>query len=131
MEEEITRRFHLLLGYVCVALGTLGLVLPLLPTTPFILLATWCFARSNPALADWLYSHPRFGPPLSDWRDQRAISPKSKVYALTALGLSYASTVWFTESRILPVILAFVLGSVAFYLVTRPSPRPKSRSGPS
>jgi uncharacterized membrane protein YbaN (DUF454 family) len=133
MEEQISRRFHLVLGYLSVALGTLGLVLPLLPTTPFILLATWCFARSNPALADWLYSHPRFGTLLSDWRDQGAISRKSKVYALVAIGLSYASTVWFTDSRILSIVLALMLGGVALYLVTRPSPcaRPKSRVGPS
>lgn len=117
------RRVYLCLGYLSFALGMLGIVLPLLPTTPFILLAAWCFARSNPALANRLYAHPRFGALLSNWRDQRAISLRAKIYALIALACSYALSVWFSDSPYLPFILAVVLGSVALYLVTRPSPR--------
>jgi len=117
------RRFHLCLGYVSVALGICGIVLPLVPTTPFVLLAAWCFARSNPRLAEWLYRHPRFGPPLSNWRDQGAISRRAKAWALGGMGLSYALTLWLTESLVIALILAAVMSSVAMYLVTRPSPR--------
>ena len=73
------RRFYLCLGYASLALGVIGIFLPVLPTTPFVLLAAWCFARSNPALADRLYSHPRFGAVLRAWRDERAIPLRAKL----------------------------------------------------
>ncbi len=122
------RRFHLGLGYVSLALGVLGIALPVLPTTPFIILAAWCFARSKPALADWLYNHPRFGRYLTLWRDQGAIPRRGKILALSALAASYAFTVWLTQSRYVPIILAVVMGSVALYIVTRPLPRETSEA---
>jgi uncharacterized membrane protein YbaN (DUF454 family) len=117
------RRFYLCLGYASLALGIVGIFLPVLPTTPFVLLAAWCFTRSNPALAKRLYRHPRFGPLLTAWRDQRAIPLHAKIYALTALALSYALILYLAESRILPVVLALIMGSVALYIATRPRPR--------
>jgi uncharacterized membrane protein YbaN (DUF454 family) len=117
------RRFYLCLGYASLALGIVGIFLPILPTTPFVLLAAWCFARSNPALAKRLYRHPRFGPLLTAWRDQRAIPRHAKIYALTTIALSFALILWLTESRILPVVLAAIMGSVALYIATRPTPR--------
>ena len=120
------RRFYLCLGYASLALGIVGIFLPILPTTPFVLLAAWCFSRSNPVLAERLYSHPRFGPLLIVWRDQRAITRRAKIYALTALASSYALILWLTESRILPVVLAVIMGSVAIYIATRPIPREDS-----
>ncbi|WP_243370158.1 YbaN family protein [Microvirga solisilvae] len=118
------RRLYLSLGYASLALGILGIVLPVLPTTPFVILAAWCFTRSNPALAAWLYDHPRFGTLLTTWRDQRAISPRTKVYALLVMAASYAVAVWLSSSPYLPLILAVVMGSVGLYIATRPTPRP-------
>lgn len=117
------RRIYLCLGYASFALGIAGIFLPVLPTTPFVLLAAWCFTRSNSALAERLYSHPRFGPLLTTWRDQRAIPRHAKTYALTALALSYALILYLAESRTLPAVLAVIMGSVAVYIATRPKPR--------
>src|SRR5690349_6051421 len=114
------RRLYFCFGYASLVLGVAGIFLPLLPTMPFVLLAAWSFSRSNPALADRLYNHPRFGPLLTTWRDQRAIPLRAKICALLALALSYALILWFTESRILPLILAGIMGSVALYIATRP-----------
>jgi len=117
------RQLYLCLGYGSLGLGVIGIFLPVLPTTPFILLAVWCFARSNPALAERLYRHPRFGALLTTWRDQRAIPPRAKIYALSMLALSYGLILWLSESSSLPYILAAIMGGVALYIATRPSPR--------
>ncbi|WP_230530440.1 YbaN family protein [Microvirga roseola] len=120
------RRVHLGLGYASIALGVIGIALPILPTTPFLILAAWCFSRSNPALAERLYGHPRFGKLLTTWRDQRAIPLKAKIFALATLAGSYALSVWLVESRYLPFILAGIMGSVAVYIATRPRPAPQA-----
>lgn len=116
------RRVYLALGYLSLALGIIGIALPLLPTTPFFILAAWCFARSNPALAARLYEHPRFGPHLTAWRDQGAISRRAKILALSSLLICYLISIWLIESRHLPFILAAIMGSVAIYIATRPLP---------
>jgi len=121
------RRLCLCLGYASLALGVIGIFLPVLPTTPFVLLAAWCFARSNPALADRLYDHPRFGALLRAWRDERAIPLRAKLTALTMLALSYALILWLADSRLVPVVLAAIMGSVAVYIATRPKPRDETR----
>ena len=88
---------HLWLGAGLAAFGTgtIGIALPLLPTVPFYLLAAFCFARSRPEWAERLHNHPRYGPPLRQWRDRRAIGRKAKVAALVAMGASVAVT-WAT-----------------------------------
>lgn len=117
------RQLYLCLGYGSLALGVIGIFLPVLPTTPFVLLAVWCFARSNPALAERLYSHPRFGHLLTTWRDQKAIPRRAKIYALSMLAVSYGFILWLTTSAVLPFVLAIIMGSVALYIATRPAPR--------
>jgi uncharacterized membrane protein YbaN (DUF454 family) len=88
--RRITRPFWLIGGLIAVGLGIVGIILPLLPTVPFFLLATFCFARSHPAWAERLYNHPTYGPPLRQWRERRAISRKAKLAALTAMAASVA-----------------------------------------
>jgi uncharacterized membrane protein YbaN (DUF454 family) len=73
-------------GLAFVGLGTVGAFLPILPTVPFLLLATFCFARGNPVWERRLLDHPRWGPPLLEWRQRRAISRRAKMSALTAMG---------------------------------------------
>lgn len=86
------RTLYLAGGVVSVALGAIGALLPILPTVPFLLLATFCFARSNPAWEQRLLDHPRFGPPLRQWHERRAISRKAKQAALVAMALGVLVT---------------------------------------
>lgn len=76
------------LGIVSLALGIAGIFLPLLPTTPFLLLSAWLFMRSSPRLYSWLTNHPRLGPYIRNFRENRAIPLRVKVVAVT--------TVWLT-----------------------------------
>lgn len=77
-----------LLGLISLALGGIGIVLPILPTVPFVILAAFFFARSHPGFERWLVEHPRFGPHIHAWRSRRAISRNGKRSAFVALAAS-------------------------------------------
>ncbi|PTR12331.1 MULTISPECIES: YbaN family protein [unclassified Novosphingobium] len=79
-------------GLFFVGLGTVGAFLPLLPTVPFLLLAVFCFARGNPAWEQRLLDHPKWGPPLREWRTRRAIPRRAKKAALATMALSVGIT---------------------------------------
>lgn len=79
-------------GLFFFGLGTVGAFLPLLPTVPFLLLAVFCFARGNPAWEARLLAHPKWGPPLREWRERRAIPRRAKIAALATMAVSVAVT---------------------------------------
>ncbi|MBU3076813.1 YbaN family protein [Sphingomonas quercus] len=85
----LTRGFWLALGFVNVALAFIGALLPLMPTTIFLILAAGCFARSSPRLEGWLLDHPRFGQTLRAWRAEGAIGRKAKIAAVSGITLGY------------------------------------------
>ena len=88
----LRRRLWSALGLVFVAIGFVGAFLPLLPTVPFLLLALFCFARGNPAWEQRLLVHPKWGPPLVEWRNRRAIPRRAKKAALLAMAVSVGIT---------------------------------------
>ena len=110
-------------GWLNVGLGFIGALLPLMPTTVFLLIALWAFSKSSPELHDWLYSHPRFGPALRHWRDDRAISRPAKIAAAIALTIS---VIVLAQSSLLPtpalIALILALTGIGIWLVTRPTP---------
>ncbi len=118
------RFFWMITGGIALTLGIAGIVLPLVPTTPFLLLTAFCFARASPRLEMWLIEHPRFGPPIRDWRAEGAISRRGKVMALIAIGATFALSVILQLPLRLLLIQAVTLGAVTLFLVTRPDPRP-------
>lgn len=75
-------------GVVSLALGVAGIFLPLLPTTPFLLLSAWLFVRSSPRLYDWLMSHPRLGEYIRNFREERAIPLRVKVISVSLIWLT-------------------------------------------
>lgn len=103
----------LVIGLVSVALGMIGIVLPLLPTVPFFLLATFSFARSNPALERWLLDHPRYGPPILLWRKNGAISRRAKWAATGAFTVSIALGFLFSHWpwSLAPPLVALISGT--------------------
>ncbi len=112
-------------GWIAVALGAAGIVLPLVPTTPFLLLAAFCFARSSPRVHDWLVSHPRFGPSIRDWREHGAIGRRAKIAALAALAAALSVSVLAGMEGWVIALQATVALAVATFILSRPSaPRP-------
>lgn len=78
------------LGVLMVALGVIGALLPVMPTTIFLILALACFSRASPRLEQWLLHHPRFGAPLRQWRAHRAVSRRAKRMACIGMALGFA-----------------------------------------
>ncbi len=91
----MTRALHRVLGLLSVALALIGAVLPIMPTVPFLLLAVYFFARSNPEWEQRILDHPTWGPQVRDWRERRAISRKSKTLAILAMAAGAVFT-WYT-----------------------------------
>jgi uncharacterized membrane protein YbaN (DUF454 family) len=117
--------FWRITGLLFVAVGLAGVVLPVLPTTPFMLLALAAFAKGSPRLHAWLENHPRFGPSLRDWNRYGVIPMRAKVSALAVMMISL--TVMYLggppSMRVLvPVILLMTVGAV--FILTRPSRKP-------
>ena len=82
------RLTYLLIGHACMAMGFVGIFVPLLPTTPFVLLAAACYSRGSERFNTWLHQHHRFGPMIHSWRDHRAIGLRSKIAATIMVGAS-------------------------------------------
>lgn len=116
------RRLWLGLGHGAVGLGTLGAFLPLLPTTPFLLVAAWAYAKSSPALRQRLYEHPRFGAAIRAWQQDGAISRRAKVAAILAMAASWGITAWSGAAAPILGLLGAVLAAVALFVASRPEP---------
>ncbi|RXJ74719.1 hypothetical protein CS022_00295 [Veronia nyctiphanis] len=96
MKSNLKRWILLFFGWLWLIIGVIGIFVPLLPTTPFLLLATGCFINSSPKLAHWLLNHPKYGPAIVDWRENRAVSKKIKRRASIFIVISFTISVSLT-----------------------------------
>ena len=99
-------------GALCFGVGLVGVALPGIPTTGPMILALACFARSSRRVHDWLYNHPRFGPPLREWRAHRVIPARAKVCAVSMMALS--ATLLVAAGSLPNAALVAVLGTMLF-----------------
>lgn len=120
INNSIYRQCVFTLGVVSAGLGIVGVFLPILPTTPFMLLAAWCFVRSSEKAHQWLYRQPLIGEALRDWDRNKAISRKAKVMAVSMMTVSLI--VMWMKVTIVPLKIAVtaILVSVGLFLVSRP-----------
>jgi hypothetical protein len=93
--SSVVRWVLLVVGLVSVAMGVVGAFVPVLPTTPFLLIGAACFARASPRLHRRLAHSKTFGPTLEEWRRHRSIAWRTKLFALTLMGLSIAASAAF------------------------------------
>ncbi len=120
--KHLKRPFLLILGMSLVGIGAIGAFLPLLPTTPFLILALWCFAQSSERFHSWLYNHRFLGPPLQAWDKHRVIPPIAKMAATGSMSVSFAYVAIFTDAplALLLTMLAVMLYG-AWFVLTKPS----------
>ncbi|GAA6160499.1 YbaN family protein [Ruegeria sp. HU-ET01832] len=109
------------LGLISVALAVIGIVLPLLPTVPFLLLAAFFFARSSSRLHHWLITHRTFGPLIQDWQSSGAIRPAAKRAATVSIAAVFGISVLIAVPIYVLAIQAVVLGGVLTFIWTRPN----------
>lgn len=122
------RWIYFAIGWVFFVLGALGAFLPILPTTPFMIVALWAFSRSSERFQRWLYDHPVFGPPLQRWYEFGVIPVAAKMAAVGAMAASIAYLIIFTA---VPVSVLLVTGgfmaAAGWFIVSRPSEVPATR----
>jgi uncharacterized membrane protein YbaN (DUF454 family) len=108
-------------GMMSLGFGLLGVVLPLLPTVPLIILAAFCFARSSETMHQWLVEHPKLGPGIADWRAHGAISRKGKRLATLSIGMAFGISVAMGVALNLLILQGVVLSCTLLFIWTRPS----------
>ncbi|MBC8338773.1 MAG: YbaN family protein [Alphaproteobacteria bacterium] len=112
-------------GWLNVGLGIIGIVVPGLPTTVFLIIALWAFSKSSDRFQRWLWEHSRFGPPIRSWHEHRVIPLKAKVLAAAMMSASFLYvTVYVADGWHLPALLAAVMVPAAAYILTRASVAP-------
>ncbi|MGQ7830737.1 YbaN family protein [Altererythrobacter sp. Z27] len=105
-------------GIIAVGLAALGAFLPIMPTVPFLLVAVFCFARSNPAWEKKILDHPYWGPQVKDWQERRAIARPAKLAALTAMSAGVVFT-WATLGHPWYLISIAILVVAGGWIATR------------
>lgn len=108
------------LGWLSVTLGVIGIFLPVLPTTPFLLLASWCFAQSSLRFHHWLMSHPNLGPIVSMWQSGQGIPRKARNRAIIAIAVGMTLSAVIVAKLWVTLMLAFTGSCVAAYLMRLP-----------
>ena len=109
-------------GVAMVALGLIGIIVPGLPTTVFLIVAVWAFSRSSVRFHQWLTDHPVLGPPLRDWYQHRIIPTKAEIMAVSMMAASLVYMAYVADGELGPVmVLAAVLVPAAYYVCTRAS----------
>lgn len=116
------RVLWLLAGLMSVAVGAVGVVLPLLPTTPFLLVAAFAFARSSTRLDRWLREHQSFGPLIDNWHRDGSIDRKVKRIAIIVIFMTPVMTLMHGAALWIIVCQIAVLGAAAVFILTRPLP---------
>lgn len=107
-------------GLLSLALGAVGLFLPLIPTVPFLLLAALCFANASERLHAWLLSHHIFGPPIRDWNERGAIGRNAKWFASASIVASFILAILFGFGPLILTVQAVCLLGVALFVWSRP-----------
>ena len=114
------------LGLLCVGLGFVGVFVPGIPTTIFLIIALWAFTKSSEKLRHWLLNHKRFGPILNNWQEHKVVPRRAKILMVVLMSLAVILFYYSSQSLILTIGLIIILVSVAIYVISLPSKIPEN-----
>ena len=114
------------LGWLCVSLGFIGIFIPGIPTTIFLIIALWAFTKSSKKLRDWLLHHKKFGPILKNWQEHKVVPRRAKI--LMVVLMIFASILFYysLQNLFLTIGLIIILVLVAIYVISLPSKIPEN-----
>lgn len=115
-----------IVGTIALGLGVVGIIVPVLPTTPFLLLAAACYARASSRLYGWLLGQPALGPIIIRWRESRTLAPGVKVRAIIVVILTFGVSIVLVDALLLRLLLGVTGGLVTLFLVRIPT-APRAR----
>ena len=123
------RRSLIAFGWLNVGVGLVGVFVPGLPTTVFLVIALWAFSKSSDRFQRWLWNHPRFGPPIRAWHLHRVIPLRAKILAVGMMAASLAFvTIVVADGWLGPALMASGMAPVCFYLLSRDSTVPRAEA---
>ncbi|MCR8725287.1 YbaN family protein [Frigidibacter sp. ROC022] len=112
---------YLVLGWISVSLGVIGIFLPIMPTTVFMILAAFFFGRGSPRARAWLIGHPVFGPSIIRWEETGAIPRVAKFWSCVAMAASLGLTLWLQVPTWVLLLQLVALSGAAAFILSRPS----------
>lgn len=108
----------IILGAVSLGLGVAGMFLPVLPTTPFLLLTAWCWMKGSPRMHAWLMSHPKLGPYIKDFQEHKCISRRVKAVSTVTLWLTITLSIILVNAIWLRILLAAIAVGVTVHILS-------------
>ncbi|WP_417336834.1 YbaN family protein [Halobacteriovorax marinus] len=122
MLAKTSKAIFIAFGFISLLLGVLGIFLPLLPTTPLLILSAFCFSKGSEKLHSWLLSRPKVGGIIKDWEENKVIRPKAKIISAIMIILLFGYTLIFVKVHITIKIISTLIGiSVLSFILTRKS----------
>jgi uncharacterized membrane protein YbaN (DUF454 family) len=117
MSNRLKRQLLITIGTICVAIGVIGIFIPILPTTPFLLLAAACYMRSSQKFYNWLMNNRLFGTYMRNYLEGRGIPIKVKVFTIALLWVTIGISVWAVANWVVTVILLIIATAVTLHII--------------
>lgn len=119
--RSVSKNIFMFFGGLSLALGFLGMLLPILPTTPFLILSAYFFSKGSERAHSWLLSRPYFGKIIKDWENYGVIRKKAKIQAVLAILVFFTFSIIFTKLAFVKILLCLIGPAIIYFIISRPS----------
>ena len=117
MSDRLKRQLLITTGTICVAIGLVGIVVPILPTTPFLLLAAACYLRSSQRFYNWLMNNRWFGTYIRNYIEGRGIPLKVKLFTIALLWAAIGMSIWLVANLVVTIVLLVIAAAVTLHII--------------